>query len=109
MNWNNLTEELQLDKIIADSYQHSIVIFKHSTRCSISSTALSRLERAWGSEETPAYLLDLISFRPISHKIAEIFEVEHQSPQVLVISNGKCSYSATHWDISMDEIKPYLI
>ncbi len=108
MNWNQLTEELQLDEIIADSHQRPIIIFKHSTRCSISSTALSRLERAWDAEGSPAYLLDLISFRPISQKIAEIFEVEHQSPQVLVISNGQCSYSATHWDISMEEIKPHL-
>ena len=108
MNWNNLTEEVQLDEIITDSHQKPILIFKHSTRCSISSTALNRLERAWKEEESPAYLLDLISYRPISQKIAEIFEIEHQSPQVLVISNGKCSYSATHWDISLDEIKPHL-
>lgn len=108
MNWNHLTEELQLDEIIADSHQKPIVIFKHSTRCSISSTALNRLERAWDAEESPAYLLDLIAYRPISQKIAEIFAVEHQSPQVLVISKGESIYSATHWDISMDEIKPHL-
>jgi len=108
MNWNYLTEEIQLDEIIADSHQKPIVIFKHSTRCSISSTALNRLERAWDTEESPAYLLDLIAYRPISQKIAEIFAVEHQSPQVLVISKGESIYSATHWDISMDEIKPHL-
>jgi bacillithiol system protein YtxJ len=108
MNWNTLTEEAQLDEIIADSHQKPVVIFKHSTRCSISSTALNRLERAWKEEESPAFLLDLISFRSISQKIAEIFEIEHQSPQVLVISNGQCIYSATHWDINMDEIKPHL-
>jgi bacillithiol system protein YtxJ len=97
-----------LDEIIAGSHQKPVVIFKHSTRCSISSTALNRLERAWKEEESPAFLLDLISFRSISQKIAEIFEIEHQSPQVLVISNGQCIYSATHWDINMDEIKPHL-
>jgi bacillithiol system protein YtxJ len=44
----------------------------------------------------------------LGRSIAEKFDVEHQSPQVLVINQGKCSYSATHWDISMDEIKPHL-
>lgn len=108
MNWIPLTTEAQLDEIVQLSNTKPTLIFKHSTRCSISSTALSRLERAWDAEETPAYYLDLITYRPISATIAEKFVVEHQSPQVLVIKQGKCTYSATHWDIAMDEIKPYL-
>jgi bacillithiol system protein YtxJ len=53
--------------------------------------------------------LDLIAYRPISGIIAEKFDIEHQSPQILVIDNGKCTYSATHWDISMEDLKPYLV
>jgi bacillithiol system protein YtxJ len=109
MNWNQLTTEQQLDEIIGKSAEKPVVIFKHSTRCSISSTALSRLERAWDSEQTPAFYLDLIAYRPISGIIAEKFDIEHQSPQILVIDNGKCTYSATHWDISMEDLKPYLV
>lgn len=108
MNWNQLTTEQQLDELIQASQEKPLVIFKHSTRCSISSTALSRLERAWDTEETPAFYLDLIAYRAISGLIAEKFNVEHQSPQVLVIDKGNCTYSATHWDISMDELKPHL-
>lgn len=108
MNWIPLTTEAQLDEIVQLSETKPTIIFKHSTRCSISSTALSRLERAWDAAETPAYYLDLIAYRPISSAIAEKFDIEHQSPQVLVINQGKCSYSATHWDIAMDEIKPFL-
>jgi bacillithiol system protein YtxJ len=108
MNWNQLTTEQQLEELIQASQEKPLVIFKHSTRCSISSTALSRLERAWDAEQTPAFYLDLIAYRPISGLIAEKFNVEHQSPQVLVIDKGNCTYSATHWDISMDELKPHL-
>lgn len=108
MNWIPLTTEAQLDEIVQLSETKPTIIFKHSTRCSISSTALSRLERAWDAAETPAYYLDLIAYRPISSAIAEKFDIEHQSPQVLVIKQGKCSYSATHWDIAMDEINPFL-
>ena len=108
MNWIPLTTEAQLDEIVKLSETKPTVIFKHSTRCSISTTALSRLERAWDADESPAYYLDLITYRPISGAIAEKFEVEHQSPQILVINQGKCTYSATHWDIAMDEIKPFL-
>lgn len=108
MNWIPLTTEDQLNEIVQLSGTKSILIFKHSTRCSISTTALNRLERAWDSDVTPAYYLDLIAFRPVSAAITERFNVEHQSPQVLVIKQGKCSYSATHLEISMSEIKPFL-
>ena len=108
MHWNTLTDLHQLDEIVEISQNQPVVIFKHSTRCSISSTALSRFEQAWGATENAAFYLDLIAYRPISLEIAEKFGIQHQSPQVLVINKGACTYSATHWDISVDELKPYL-
>jgi bacillithiol system protein YtxJ len=108
MHWNPLTDLDQLDEIVEISQNQPVVIFKHSTRCSISSTALSRFERAWGDTENAAFYLDLIAYRPISLEIAEKFGIQHQSPQSLVINKGACTYSATHWDISVDELKPYL-
>ncbi len=108
MQWIPLNTESQLEELVSLSNSKPVVIFKHSTRCSISSTALSRLERAWNADETPAYYLDLIAYRPISAAIAEKFGIEHQSPQVLVIKEGVCIYSATHWDIAFDEINAHL-
>ena len=108
MHWNPLTDVHQLDEIVEISQNQPVVIFKHSTRCSISSTALSRFERAWGDTENAAFYLDLIAYRPISLEIAQKFGIQHQSPQALVINKGACTYSATHWDISVDELKPYL-
>ena len=63
MNWIPLTEEHQLEKIITESEKAPVMIFKHSTRCSISSTSLSRMERNWNEFEmikVKAYYLDLI-------------------------------------------------
>ncbi len=107
MNWIPLTDLSQINEIMEESSINPVIIFKHSTRCSISGTALSRFERQWtGSVKT--YYLDLIAFRPISAEIANRFEVEHQSPQILLIENGQCTYSASHWEISADEIKNQL-
>jgi bacillithiol system protein YtxJ len=108
MHWNPLTALDQLNEIVEISQNQPVVIFKHSTRCSISSTAFNRFERAWGETENQAFYLDLISYRPISLEIAEKFGIEHQSPQVLVINHGVCTFSATHWDISVDDLKPFL-
>lgn len=104
MNWIQLTDLEQLNLIEKESFQKPIVIFKHSTRCSISGTALSRFERNW-DEDTPCYYLDLITYRPISSGIAEKFAVEHQSPQILLIQKGQCTYHASHWDIEVNSLK----
>lgn len=104
MNWIDLTQEAQVNDIRELSKQKPQLIFKHSTRCSISSVAKSRLERGSAPGEVDFYYLDLIKYRNISQKIAEDFSVEHESPQVLLIKDGVCVYDESHSGISMDEI-----
>jgi bacillithiol system protein YtxJ len=104
MNWINITTEEQLDQIAEKSKEKAQVIFKHSTRCSVSSMALNRMERADTTETIDFYLLDLIQHRHISSKIADQFQVYHQSPQVLLIKNGECVYDESHMGINMDEL-----
>jgi bacillithiol system protein YtxJ len=104
MNWEFLTDEAQLESIIQQSFQKPVVIFKHSTRCSISSMAKNRLERVSAPENIPFYYLDLIRYRSVSNRIAEMFQVYHESPQVLLIKNGECVYDESHSGIDMNEI-----
>lgn len=104
MNWIQLTSLDQLQEIKAAT-GHS-VIFKHSTRCSISMMARKRFEFD-GSvipENTPLYFLDLIAHREISNKIAEIFQVHHESPQLLLIKGGECVYETSHGEISAEDL-----
>lgn len=108
MNWNHLERTEQLNDIVNESSDNTILIFKHSTRCNISRAALDRLERNWKEAEVPnvkPYFLDLLSYRNISNAIAEQFNVEHQSPQVLIIRNGKSVYDNSHYGIDFSEIK----
>ncbi|GAB3916964.1 bacillithiol system redox-active protein YtxJ [Larkinella terrae] len=110
MNWNKLQDNAQLAQIKQESAEQPVLIFKHSTRCSISSTALSRLERNWSdSVGIKPYYLDLISYRSVSGEVAETFGVDHQSPQVLLIQNGECIYDASHFEISFDELKQQVV
>lgn len=104
MHWIHLTEASQIQHIINQSYEKPQVIFKHSTRCSISAVALQRLQRASQPSDVDFYFLDLIVYRSISNKVAELFDVHHESPQVLIIRNGACVYDDSHMGISMDEI-----
>lgn len=108
MNWTALTEEKQLDTIIEQSKSQPVVILKHSTRCNISSMVKNRLDGFAIPEGSIFYLLDLLTYRPISNKIAVIFDVMHESPQVLVIKDGKCVYNESHHAIAMPEIQAHL-
>ena len=104
MNWIDITQEQQLDTIKEQSKAQPVVIFKHSTRCSISAMAKSRLERENAPEGVAFYYLDLIKYRPISGKIAEDFHVHHESPQILIVKNGECVYDESHNGIDMHDI-----
>ncbi len=102
--WIELNSVEQLNTIKEQSNTKPVVIFKHSTRCSISSMALNRLNRSEKPDDIAFYYLDLISHRNISNQIAEEFKVHHQSPQVLLIKNGECTYEESHNGIDMVEI-----
>ena len=108
MEWNNITNISQLEDINTASESEKIMIFKHSTRCSISSSALNRLERNWNDERDSVkikpYYLDLIAHRDISNKIAQQWNIAHESPQVLVIEDGKCTYHNSHMGIDYTEL-----
>jgi len=104
MEWTQLTSEDQLEQIVNLSKERSQVIFKHSSRCSISSVAWKRVQKSDKHTNIDFYFLDLIAYRSLSGKIAETFKVHHESPQILVIKDGQCIFDESHLSISMDEI-----
>jgi bacillithiol system protein YtxJ len=107
MNWIKLTNINQLEEIKNQSQTKAVGIFKHSTRCSISATALDRFERKGSKDPSPDilfYYLDLIAHRDISNKIASEYGVQHESPQFILVKNGAAVFDASHYEINYDEI-----
>ena len=88
--WIALTSLEQLVTITENSKTKTQVIFKHSTRCGISSMVIKQFEKAYDLSENnlDLYYLDLLNYRNVSNEIAIKFKVMHQSPQLLVIKNG---------------------
>ena len=105
MNWQYLTSLSQLKQLTDKSFKNPVLIFKHSTRCSISKMILTRFEREWDNKIILPFFVDLINYRNISNEIAIIFKIKHESPQVLVINNGKCVNHSSHNAISAKKIK----
>ncbi|MFM1879541.1 MAG: hypothetical protein RLZZ241_2407 [Bacteroidota bacterium] len=100
--WIALDNTEQLNQFNISGPDAVAVIFKHSTRCGISSMMLRRFESNWQhkDESMQCYLLDLIQYRSVSDAVAKQFNVLHQSPQVLVLKGGKLLEHESHGDIS---------
>jgi bacillithiol system protein YtxJ len=106
INWIPLTDLGQLNEIMTLSNEKPVVIFKHSTRCSVSRFALKQFENEYDLEnQVDAYFLDLLEHRDISNEIASRFGVYHQSPQLLLIKGEKSVYDVSHSDIDAGELK----
>jgi len=105
--WKTIDSMQSLDEAIARSNENAVLIFKHSTRCSISIMVLTRFQSEWDLSETKCdlYFLDLIAHRDLSNRIAEITGVIHQSPQAILLRNGDVLYDSSHNAISVREIK----
>jgi len=108
--WIELASMDQLNDVLKESGNKPLLLFKHSTRCSISSMALNRFENEWdrASDDADLYYLDLLNYREISNAIEVATNIIHQSPQVIVVKNDEVIYTASHTSISAKEIHTLL-
>ena len=101
-NWKRITNDSSTAEIIERSNEQPIAIFKHSTRCSRSASAKERLEEDYEQAESQltVFYLDLLENRAMSDRIAADLKIIHQSPQFIIIKNGRVVYAASHEAIS---------
>ena len=109
VGWIQLTDLGQLNEIVDSSTDKVVVIFKHSTRCSISRMVLKQFENEFDlQDKVVPYFLDLLEHRDISNEIATRFEVQHQSPQLIVIKDRKAVYNASHESIDAVKLEQFV-
>lgn len=99
----------QFDEIDEISQTKPVVLFKHSTRCSISRMALKQFDAEFNypEEKIDWYLLDLLNHRDLSNEIASRYNIVHESPQIVVIRNGKAVFNESHDSISAEDLKQF--
>ena len=110
VHWFYLEAMKELDEIEKISFEKPVAIFKHSTRCSVSRMVLKQFENEFAIETASMelYFLDLLAHRDVSNAIAQRFDVLHQSPQIIVIKNGKAIYNASHERIAAEDLKQFV-
>ncbi len=106
--WIKLDRSEQIKDILEKSNEKPQVIFKHSTRCSISSVSKNRFEKSDPLDNVDYYMLDLIANRQVSSAVADKTGVYHESPQIILLVNGACIFDESHFAIDADEIKEQL-
>ncbi len=110
VKWHQIKSMDDLDAIDQKSKDKLQVIFKHSTRCSISSMALNRVEREFSIDEDKVDMnfLDLIQYRAISNQIADKYGVYHESPQMIILKNGEVCHHSSHNGIDINVVKEFV-
>ena len=110
LSWTPLISVEEINTIKEISINKSILIFKHSTRCGISRMVIKEFESLFNEEnkKLKVYYLDLLNFREVSSKLSEVFQVIHQSPQLLVIKNGISVYNESHYEITKVNLSKYV-
>ena len=104
--WNIVDSLEDLESLLRNSHESDQLIFKHSSRCGISSLVKNRLAKEINNSVTPItiHLIEVINSRTLSNQLAEHLSVRHESPQLLVISKGKCTFHTSHFDISLKNL-----
>lgn len=100
----------EVESIVAESANHPVFIFKHSTRCPISAGAYRRVSDYFDDANSqaeappPVYLVKVVESRPVSNAVAEDLRVPHQSPQMILVKDGQAVWSTTHHNINAETI-----
>ena len=108
INWEPLTANRQVGDIVSQSHDQPVMIFKHSTRCGVSFSALDTLVNEWNPDKVQnleTYMLDVLSHRDYAREVGKHFGIPHQSPQLLIIKEGECVYEQSHFGINFGEVE----
>ncbi|NRA93559.1 MAG: bacillithiol system redox-active protein YtxJ [Psychroserpens sp.] len=107
--WQALTSVDQIRTISERSKSKTQVIFKHSTRCGISSMVMNQFVSMYDLDANiDLYYLDLLSYREVSNEVGYTFQVIHQSPQLLIIRNEVTVAHASHGAVNELDLNRYV-
>lgn len=97
-----INTKTEWEKVKQESKNNPVVLYIHSLTCSLSKEVIKSLS-ATSLGET-AYIIPVQTSREISQTIETELKVKHESPQVIVMKDGKAVYDADHTRIDPEKI-----
>ena len=95
-----IDDRAALEKLLADSKAQTVIVFKHSNACSISARAYREMEKFDGQVN----ILEVQSAREVSREFANLTGIRHETPQVIVLRDGKAVWNASHFDVTAGDV-----
>lgn len=105
-NWNMMSGKEDLNILLETSKEKPQILYKHSSRCSISYLAKENLEEHMEDllNHADIHLIDVTEQRDLSNNIAQKLDIRHESPQAIILKNGGVAWSGSHWDVNVKNI-----
>ena len=109
MNWIKLDSLEKLEEMKTASENEKVLVLKFSPKCAINYVVRNLLEREWaeGEMRMKTYLVDVVSDKSSSVQIEKEYGVDHESPQALIIQNGKVVFHASHGRVIYSELRKF--
>jgi bacillithiol system protein YtxJ len=101
-NLTHLSDLDMLDAAIAESLERPVLLFKHSRTCGISAEALDELHAhvAENGGKASYKVITVQSHRRLSDSAAERFGIRHETPQAILLRDGRPVWNASHFRIT---------
>lgn len=103
-NFINVDSLEGLERLVAQSHERPVILFKHSLTCGIS----NGVYRIVSQVRADVNVVVIQTHRDLSNAIATMTGIRHESPQAIVLRDGKPVYHASHYDIEAEHIEESL-
>ena len=99
-----LQDLASLDRFLAQSNGDPLIIFKHSDSCGVSARAYTQMSQL----EHPVGLVTVQTARAVSDELEKRMGLAHETPQVLIVREGKVAWTASHGQIKAAAVEAAL-
>lgn len=109
--WKEITTLEEWEQVLHRSKEHPVLIMKHSTRCSVSAEAWEEYQTFVSSaapKDAEYIMVKVIESREVSDRIARDLDIQHKSPQAILVRGGKEVWNTSHWHIKQSSLEEAL-
>ena len=103
-NFFRIDDRATLDNLISVSKQKAVLVFKHSNACPISARAYREMEKL----DRQVHLIEIQAVPDLSRALESLTGVRHESPQVILLRDGKAVWNASHFDVNVASVSKAL-
>lgn len=107
-SFHSLTSETDWTDALSHSAEEPVVVFKHSSACSLSARAHEQIRILDEIIDLPIYKLVVQKNRSLSNRIEESLGIRHETPQAIILDGRTPAFDTSHFDVTVDTLRDAL-